>query len=236
MADETLDFFMKYFVDHVYGDVFENTNKYGGLIQQWGTTKGSGGKAAYHSIETGYYTYLYGKLLVTKEPATLYYSFNAQQQLRQLRMRPIGVPEGYLKITSVKRNGSSYANYDSTNLTLTLPANTDGIFSVTYAPTNTSLGIAQNKNIPNNFVLNQNYPNPFNPTTTIGFTLQVSGFTSLKIYDAIGREVATLADEYLEAGVHHQRTFYAGQLASGMYFAKLQSGEHVQLKKMLLVK
>ena len=138
------------------------------------------------------------------------------------------------------RNGSPYTNYDSTNLTLTLPANIDGIFSVTYTPTNVSLGIAQNKKTPNNFMLSQNYPNPFNPTTTIGFTLQVSGFTSLKIYDAIGREVATLANEYLETGVHHQRTFHAGQLAggyaSGVYFAKLQSGGQVQLKKMILVK
>ncbi|MFA5834939.1 MAG: AGE family epimerase/isomerase [Bacteroidota bacterium] len=236
MADQTLDFFMKYFVDHVYGDVFENTNKYGGLIAQWGTNKGSGGKAAYHSIETGYYTYLYGALLVKKEPARLYYSFSAQPQSRQLRMRPIGVPEGYLKIASVTRNGNTYANYDSSNLTVTLPANVDGIFSVTYAPTKNSLGVALNDHVPHDFMLHQNYPNPFNPTTTIGFTLQVSGFTSLKIYDAIGREVATLADEYLEASVQHQRTFHAGQLASGMYFAKLQSGGHVQLKKMLLVK
>jgi len=236
MADQTLDFFMKYFVDHVYGDVFENTNKYGGLIAQWGTNKGSGGKAAYHSIETGYYTYLYGALLVKKEPARLYYSFSAQPQSRQLRMRPIGVPEGYLKIASVTRNGNTYSNYDSSNLTLTLPANVDGIFSVTYAPTKNTLGVALNDHVPHDFMLYQNYPNPFNPTTTIGFTLQVSGFTSLKIYDAIGREVVMLADEYLEAGVHHQRTYHAGHLASGMYFAKLQSGGHVQLKKMLLVK
>lgn len=103
MADETLDFFMKYFVDHVYGEVYENTNKYGGIITQWGSTKGNSGKAAYHSIETGYYTYLYGKFLVKKEPATLYYSFSSQQQERQLRMRPVGLPNGYLKISSVKK-------------------------------------------------------------------------------------------------------------------------------------
>ncbi|MEW5799898.1 MAG: T9SS type A sorting domain-containing protein [Bacteroidota bacterium] len=90
--------------------------------------------------------------------------------------------------------------------------------------------------VPKVFSLEQNYPNPFNPTTTIGFTLQVSGLTTLKIYDAIGREVATLVNEPLEGGVYHQRTFDAKNLPSGMYFARLQSAEKVQLKKILLLK
>ncbi|MFA5834524.1 MAG: T9SS type A sorting domain-containing protein [Bacteroidota bacterium] len=88
----------------------------------------------------------------------------------------------------------------------------------------------------NTFTLLQNYPNPFNPTTMIDFTVQISAFTSLKIYDALGREVATLVDEYLESGVHHQQTFDAGNYSSGIYFAKLQSGKYIQLKKMILVK
>ena len=134
MADGTLDFFMKYFVDHVYGDVFENTNKHGGMITQWGTTKGSSGKAGYHSIETGYYTYLYGKLLLKKEAASLYYGFTAQDTVRHLRMRPIGVPDGYLEIASVTRNGAAYTDFDSTNLVLTLPANIGGIFRVHMRP------------------------------------------------------------------------------------------------------
>ncbi|MBI2427232.1 MAG: T9SS type A sorting domain-containing protein [Ignavibacteriales bacterium] len=92
------------------------------------------------------------------------------------------------------------------------------------------------KIVPREFALEQNYPNPFNPTTTIGFTLQVSGMTTLKIYDAIGREVATLVNENLEAGVYHQKTFDASNLASGMYFAKLSSDKKHQLKKLMLVK
>ena len=96
-------------------------------------------------------------------------------------------------------------------------------------------------NAPKVFVLEQNYPNPFNPTTTIGFTLQTSGMTTLKIFDAIGREVATLANEYLEAGVYHQRTLSASggdasSLASGIYFAKLSSSGNSKLMKMILLK
>lgn len=86
------------------------------------------------------------------------------------------------------------------------------------------------------FELLQNYPNPFNPSTTIGFTLQASGHTTLKIYDAVGREVVTLANENLEAGVYHQRTFDAAKLTSGVYFARLQSGRSNQIRKMLLMK
>ncbi|MCK9408124.1 MAG: FG-GAP-like repeat-containing protein [Bacteroidetes bacterium] len=86
------------------------------------------------------------------------------------------------------------------------------------------------------FALEQNYPNPFNPSTTIGFTLQESGLTTLKIYDVIGREVATLVNEHLEAGVYHQKTFDGSKLSSGIYFARLQKSDKVQLKKLSLLK
>ncbi len=88
---------------------------------------------------------------------------------------------------------------------------------------------------PQKFDLAQNYPNPFNPTATIGFTLQTSGMTTLKVYDVIGREVATLVNEVKEAG-YYSVTFDASKLSSGIYFAKLQSGDKVQLKKMLMIK
>lgn len=86
------------------------------------------------------------------------------------------------------------------------------------------------------FALAGNYPNPFNPSTTIGFTLDVSGETTLKVFDALGREVAVLANGYLEAGVNHQRTFHASHLSSGMYIAQLMNGQRSQFRKMLLMK
>jgi hypothetical protein len=90
--------------------------------------------------------------------------------------------------------------------------------------------------VPLFFALEQNYPNPFNPSTTIGFTLQESGMTSLKIYDAIGREVATLVNENLEAGVYHQKTFDASKLSSGIYFTRLTSSGKTQMRKIVLMK
>ncbi len=90
--------------------------------------------------------------------------------------------------------------------------------------------------LPEQFLLLDCYPNPFNPSTTMGFTLQVSGLTSLKIYDAIGREVSTLVNEHLEAGEYHQRTFSASHLSTGIYFARLTSGGFSQMKKMMVIK
>ncbi len=90
---------------------------------------------------------------------------------------------------------------------------------------------------PKLFALHQNYPNPFNPSTTIGFTLETNGLTTLTIYDIVGREVSALVNnELLEAGVYHQKQFDARGLSTGIYFARLVSGAKVQMKKMMLVK
>lgn len=87
----------------------------------------------------------------------------------------------------------------------------------------------------NEFMLNQNYPNPFNPSTTISYQLPVSGNVTLKVYDLLGREAATLVDEYKPAG-RYEVEFDAGQLASGVYYYTLQSGEFRSSKKLLLLK
>lgn len=94
--------------------------------------------------------------------------------------------------------------------------------------------------IPNTFSLEQNYPNPFNPTTNIGFRIANRGFVSLKVYDALGNEVATLVNEELEAG-KYEVDFNVAQvsrpeIASGIYFYRLQAGSFIETKKMLLLK
>jgi hypothetical protein len=91
------------------------------------------------------------------------------------------------------------------------------------------------KNIPNQFALEQNYPNPFNPATTIRFRLQVSGFTSLKVYDMFGREVAVLVNETLPAG-DHEVEWDAEGVASGVYFYKLVAGNFIDVKKAIVIK
>jgi hypothetical protein len=89
---------------------------------------------------------------------------------------------------------------------------------------------------PKVFTLSNNYPNPFNPTTNIDFTLQKDGKVSLKVYNSIGQEVATLFDGEGTAGQYIQARFDATRLASGIYFARLQSDGKSLMKKMLLLK
>ena len=83
----------------------------------------------------------------------------------------------------------------------------------------------------------QNYPNPFNPSTIINYQLPVSSKVTLKIYDVLGSEVATLVDEEEPAGSYNvQFTINNIQLSSGVYFYQLKAGDYVQVKKMILMK
>jgi hypothetical protein len=93
----------------------------------------------------------------------------------------------------------------------------------------------QSAQLPEVFSLAQNYPNPFNPQTTIKFTLAKSDYTSLIIYDMLGRSIATVVDGVRQAGVHGVE-FNASHIPSGVYFYTLRSGSYVETKKMLLVK
>jgi len=89
--------------------------------------------------------------------------------------------------------------------------------------------------IPKEYSLYQNYPNPFNPTTTIKFDLPNDGIIALEIFDILGRRIATLIDDYKPAGSYEQ-VFNASSLASGVYVYKLQAGDFVSSKKMILLK
>lgn len=83
--------------------------------------------------------------------------------------------------------------------------------------------------------LDQNYPNPFNPNTKIRFSLPKEGFTSLSVYDALGRKVAELVNANLKSGVY-EADFYSSGLSSGLYFYALTSGNYREIRKMSLIK
>lgn len=93
----------------------------------------------------------------------------------------------------------------------------------------------EENSLPVDYALEQNYPNPFNPATTISYQIPASGQTTLKIFDLLGKEVATLVDSYQQAG-RYQVMFNAKNLSSGIYFYRLDSGNFSQTKKLIMMK
>jgi hypothetical protein len=89
--------------------------------------------------------------------------------------------------------------------------------------------------LPQNFELKQNYPNPFNPSTTIKFSFPSSGYATLKIYNALGEEVALLLDKELTTGTYEVE-WNANEFSSGVYFYQLNTEEFVETKRMILMK
>ena len=89
--------------------------------------------------------------------------------------------------------------------------------------------------LPTEITLNQNYPNPFNPSTQISFSLPQAMHVTVKVYDMLGREVATLLNNTASAGMTTIQ-YTASNISSGMYYYRLQAGETSITKKMMLLK
>jgi subtilisin family serine protease len=90
---------------------------------------------------------------------------------------------------------------------------------------------------PGTYELYQNYPNPFNPSTIISYTLPIAGYTTLKVYDLLGREVAALVNAFQKSGKYNLQFSTADyHLTSGVYFYRITSGNYSQTRKMILLK
>jgi len=132
----------------------------------------------------------------------------------------------------------SYSIPTGTNSLQFLAEGADGndLYIDSICVTNAPLGIRQlSSNIPNVYSLSQNYPNPFNPTTNIEFGLPKSGQVKLVVFDILGREVKTIVNEFREAG-SYKVDFDASNLASGVYFYRIEASNFTEVKKMLLIK
>jgi hypothetical protein len=105
----------------------------------------------------------------------------------------------------------------------------------TYIGTTPATLVKASAQLPGSFTLSQNYPNPFNPSTQIQFSIPQAGFVSLKVYDMLGREVATLVHQELTPS-SYSITWDAANVASGVYLYKLDAGNYSIAKKMVLMK
>ncbi|HMQ68475.1 MAG TPA: phospholipase D-like domain-containing protein [Ignavibacteria bacterium] len=109
-------------------------------------------------------------------------------------------------------------------------------FAKRYSEAGGTIGVEQISNlVPSEYVLDQNYPNPFNPKTVINYSIPKSEKVSLKIFDALGREVMTLVNDIQTSGTY-KVTFDATALSSGIYFYTLTTSEFIQTKRMMLIK
>lgn len=159
---------------------------------------------------------------------------------------PSGTPGGFKEYkygamypgADTVNNGSSYLDNEApmnVNHSI-LVEDTEGDYLETDDTWLTLTGVKRIDDItPTAYNLEQNYPNPFNPSTTIRYNLPQAGFVNLRVYNALGQEVAALVSQEQIAGVY-EVSFDASMLSSGIYFYKLDSGKFSITKKMMLVK
>ena len=135
-------------------------------------------------------------------------------------------------LLSTGHNGPSNICFNEKDRIIAVPNfNSNSVSFIQLSPVSNKTGELR----PLKFKLYQNYPNPFNPATTISWDSDVSGWQSIRVYNILGKEVATLVNEYRPAG-RNEIIFSAGNLASGFYFYQLKSGGITKTKKMLYLK
>ena len=136
-----------------------------------------------------------------------------------LNVLPVSVPARYVEVYCLQRATQwGYSIYEL------------GIFAQ-----DTATGVEEPLKMHDKYLLNNNFPNPFNPSTAISYQLSAAGRVTLKVYDVLGREVATLVNGKENAG-YYRVNFDGSKLASGVYFYRLTAGDFTSVKKMLMVK
>lgn len=187
----------------------------------------------------------YGRAIIVDNSGNVYvtgesYDSNSNNDYATIKYNASGVQEWVMRYNGPvnnEDNPASIAVDGSGNVFVTgasLGVGTDNDYAtikysqVTNVETNSEY-------IPIEFLLSQNFPNPFNPATTIRWQIPEAGFVTLKIYDVLGREVATIVNKELSAG-KHETIINASRFKSGVYFYRLKAGEFIQTKKMILLK
>lgn len=221
MADESLDFFMNHFVDPVYGEVYADRARDGGRVQYpggfWDENKGNLYKAAYHSIETGYYSYLYGKLLVKGQPAVLYYRYEPMNETRTVNLTPLAIDFSRLRVSSVTKDGETYSQFDPANRILEIPSGVGGLFEVTYELAGSN-DIADSP-VPGLVDLRL-YPNPASQYLNIDLVLNSRSNMTLNVISGAGMPVHSFDYTGLTEGRNHLRIECQGW-PPGIYFITL---------------
>ena len=206
-----------------------------------------------HSFAGGWNVAIIGNILVTSGANGTYTSADTGTTWTKVSSKLISGP----LIASGKNlfwcgySGDSFASTDTgatwTDIGLVYGARSAYVFGnylfagtssamYRYALTGNLTGVHETEYFtPSTFYLKDNYPNPFNPSTNVDFSIPKASFVTLKVYDVLGREIATLVNENLQQG-QHSVSVNLNSAQSGVYYYRLQSGNNVETKKMLLMK
>jgi hypothetical protein len=170
---------------------------------------------------------------------TLTWTDNSKREEGYVIERKQSPDSSFTVIDTLEGSGSEYVNTSieqSGTYTYRIKAYKDSVESIYSNEASLSIvGIQEDELIPTEYSIGQNYPNPFNPTTKIKFALPKTALTKIIIYDLLGREIRTLINKKLEAG-YHEINFDAYNLPAGIYFYRVQSGNFIHAKKMILMK
>jgi len=202
------------------------------------------------SVDTTVITYdlrfeYVGTRLPDETIQTVLGTFNCKKFLLQWKVLYFFLPPPFPPLELLTTNDSIWIAPDNWIVKDVIPANNIDLSFLGFPPftipglwtevTDTVTSIGDEIISPNTIYLAQNYPNPFNPSTNFEFQIASFGFVSLKVYDVLGREVATLINEDKSAGTYKVE-FNASGLTSGIYFYRMIAGRLIETKKMILLK
>ena len=238
MADESIDFYMENIRDFVNGGSFSETNRDGSEVTD--SNKGNVFGANYHGTELAYFAYLYSSIFLKDTTVTLYYYFQPKNEERKITLYPFAFPDEKLQIKEVTLNDTLFLNFEKEKRLLTIASGIGGLFKVIYETKKTPSFVNTDKPYIGDFRLYDNYPNPFNPYTIIKYTVGSTNSgernkVSMKVFDALGRQVAILVNKRQAPGTYQARFNGAG-LPSGVYYYRLKCGNYSQTNKMILIR
>jgi photosystem II stability/assembly factor-like uncharacterized protein len=187
------------------------------------------------SFRTSYEGVAVGAKGVVKYTTDAGSSWNDDPELSSITKRDIISIAGVDTVTATAITMNNY----SRNKKIKKSQGTDTTFIITVSSEPFVNVHYEENSIPSQFILEQNYPNPFNPSTKISWQLPEGSNVKLKVFDLLGREVATLVDEYRQAGSYDVEFNQASSIknpASGVYYYQLKAGNLIETKKMILLK
>lgn len=240
------------FMCNVYASVYKTTNQGSNWTQIAFLPENSFNGISFIDENTGYISALTGTIYKTTNSGVNWTLLDSNSNVRYTSINfkndAFGLAttqNGIIKVTST--GGNQWIDYSRFISSISTSSSVDiqfigenqtyisGLGFIYFNKDFTTKLTTQENQVVTNFLLHQNYPNPFNPVTKINFSIPTTQFTVLKVYNSLGQVISTLVNEQLQPG-SYEYTFDGSGLASGVYFYRLEAGEFLEAKRMLLIK